>query len=75
MEFSLQCGSGHSGQGSIVQGTKKTWDKKPRRNVQGHIDQGHNITSPEKGCDQYTYTDRIHIFHMFHARNQCVYNL
>jgi hypothetical protein len=35
-----------------VRGTKKHGIRNPRHNVQGHINQGHNIASPEKGCDQ-----------------------
>jgi hypothetical protein len=68
-KWTFRCSAGQCG------GQKKHGIRNPRHNVQGHIDQGHNITSPVKGCDQYIYTDRLHIFHMFHARNQCVYNL
>ncbi len=33
-------------------GDKNHGIRNPRHNVQVHINQGHNITSPEKGCDQ-----------------------
>jgi hypothetical protein len=44
--------------GTQRSGMHRRGDKKhgigyPRQNVQGHIDQGHNIKSPVKGCDQY----------------------